>query len=174
MASTSTPPTPSGTLNGSRRNSILKRFGQSHISAQGSHSINDVRSEPRRVVGSVVSAVSRRLSIGRAIHRWTESDPTMAALRLTSALHEMHCNWLPNVSKVRPCTSDHLSKINSSVPVTHRLIWACNGFCSHCRTAYVPVTIDKPVHLSEEAEKAIARLVGCIRYVTHNNILSIQ
>lgn len=169
MVLTFTPtPAPSGrTFSGSRWNSLMKRDIRSlPLTHQRSQNTYDVMSEPRRMAGSMVSAViSRRLSLDRAVHSFTGSGPTAAALRLTSALHEMHCNWLVDGSKVPPCSSDHLNKVDAAVPVTHRLMWVCNGFCSQCRAAYVPMIIDKTAQLSEVAEKALVQLARCIRYV---------
>jgi hypothetical protein len=74
----------------------------------------------------------------------------IAALRLTSALHDIHvsaCPW---------DRSDFDTNMNGSSHVTDRLIWACNGFCSKCYGAYLPQVLTE---LPEPGLKAILQLI---------------
>jgi hypothetical protein len=113
---------------------------------------------PGRIVGSMLSSVGR--SFERAVDRFAEErlglGPNMAALRLTSALHDIHA------SEHTECESDHISKLNASEHVIDRLIWVCNGYCSRCYAPYLPQVLDE---LPERVRKAIQQLIKYLEYV---------
>jgi hypothetical protein len=107
---------------------------------------------PGRIVGTMISRAGRRFE--RAVDRFAEEQlglgPNAAALRLASALHDIH------VSNSDGCQSDYNTSMNASSHVTDRLIWACNGYCSQCYTAYLPWVLTE---LPEPGLKAILQMI---------------
>jgi hypothetical protein len=107
---------------------------------------------PGRIVGTMISRAGRRLE--RAVDRFAEQQlglgPNTAALRLTSALHDIH------VSGGHGCQSDYNTSISVSSHVTNRLIWVCNGYCSQCYAAYLPQVLTE---LPESGLRAILQLI---------------
>jgi hypothetical protein len=107
---------------------------------------------PGRIVGTMISRAGRRFE--RAVDRFAEEQlglgPNVAALRLASALHDIH------VSLNTECQSDYDAGMNSSFHVTDRLIWACNGYCSQCYAAYLPQVLTE---LPEPGLKAMTQLI---------------
>jgi hypothetical protein len=107
---------------------------------------------PGRIVGLIIARAGKRFE--RAVDRFAEEQlglgPNVAALRLTSALHDIHvsaCPW---------DQSDFDTSMNGSSHVTDRLIWACNGYCSKCYAAYLPQALTE---LPEPGFKAIMQLI---------------
>jgi hypothetical protein len=113
---------------------------------------------PGRLVGMMLSRAGRRLE--RAVDRFAEErlglGPNQAALRLTSALHDIHVHESPE------CHSDHVYELNTLEHVTDRLIWACNGYCSGCYAPYLLQVLDE---LPEDVLKAIQQLIKHLQYV---------
>jgi hypothetical protein len=111
---------------------------------------------PGRIVGTLLSRTGRRFE--RAIDRFAEEQlglgPNVAALRLASALHDIHVNFNTK------CESDYDAGMSSSFHVTDRLIWACNGYCSQCYGAYLPQVLTK---LPEPGLKAITQLIKSLQ-----------
>jgi hypothetical protein len=107
---------------------------------------------PGRLIGTLLSRTGRRFE--RAIDRFAEDQlglgPNVAALRLASALHDIHVSLNPK------CRSDYDAGISSSSHVTDRLIWACNGHCSQCYAAYLPQVLTE---LPESVLKAMMQLI---------------
>jgi hypothetical protein len=115
---------------------------------------------PGRLVGALLASAGRRFE--RAVDRFAEErlglGPTQAALRLTSALHDIHVNLNAE------CRSDHIAELSASEHVTDRLIWACNGYCSHCYAPYLPQVL---TDLPAKVVKAIQQLLKYLQYVIY-------
>jgi hypothetical protein len=113
---------------------------------------------PGRIVGSILSSAGRRLE--RAIDRFAEEQlglgPHQAALRLTLALHDLHVKASPE------CRSDHIAELNVSEHATDRLIWICNGICSHCHLPYLPMIL---MELPDPVMKAVLQLIKYLQWV---------
>jgi hypothetical protein len=113
---------------------------------------------PGRIVGTILSSAGRRLE--RVVDRFAEEQlglgPNAAALRLTSALHDIH------VRANLECQTEYTAEINTTLHITDRLIWVCNGYCSQCQTAYLPRALTE---LPESALKAILQLMKYLQYV---------
>jgi hypothetical protein len=154
---------------GSVRSSLLARipsgFGLVELRSDTNSTATGIPG-PGRTVGSLLSYAGRRLE--RAIDQFTEEQlglgPNRAALHLTSALHDIH------VSAKAKCRSDHVPQLNASEHVTDRLIWVCNGYCSHCHAPYLPRILSE---LPEGVLKAIQQLIKHLQYVPFC-LLSIQ
>jgi hypothetical protein len=122
---------------------------------------------PGRIVGSMLSSAGRRFE--RALDRFAENrlglGPNAAALRLTSALHDIHVGTSP----WSRCRNEFNTDISALSHVTDRLIWVCNGYCSQCYAAYLPQVLTE---LPEPALKALIQLMKYLQCVqTHTNFL---
>jgi hypothetical protein len=133
---------------------IPRRFGLVELQSDTNSTMTGIPG-PGRVVGSMISAAGRRFE--RAVDRFAEKQlglgPNQAALRLCSALHDLHAKESPD------CRSDHDAEMNASHHITDRLIWVCNGYCSQCSAAYLPQTL---LELPESTLKAIQQLIKYI------------
>jgi hypothetical protein len=113
---------------------------------------------PGRIVGAMLSRTGRRLE--RVLDRFAEErmglGPNQAALRLTSALHDIHAHANPD------CRSDQVTELNASEHVIDRLIWVCNGYCSNCYTPYLPQVLTE---LPKNVIGAIQQLIQQVQYV---------
>jgi hypothetical protein len=152
MSSSSyTPSIRPGSLHSSFRRMIPRGYQVTPIQSDTNSTMTGIPG-PGRMVGSLLSSAGRRLE--RAIDRFAEEQlglgPHQAALRLTSALHDLHVTASPK------CQSDHITDLSASEHATNRLIWVCNGFCSHCHWAYLPKILTK---LPESAVKAMTQLI---------------
>jgi hypothetical protein len=145
---------------GSVRSSFLARiprgFGLFKLQSDTNSTMTGI-SGPGRIVGSLLSSAGRRFE--RIVDRFAEErlglGPNMAALRLASALHDLH------VSE-KGCHSDHIAELKASEHVTDRLIWACNGYCSQCHASYLPSVL---IEIPEYLLKVILQLIKYLEYV---------
>ena len=71
------------------------------------------------------------------IDRFSEEQlgmgPNMACLRLIAAMHDLHVVMMYK----KGCRSEHMERGGPSVSIIDRLIWVCNGYCSHCHREYM-------------------------------------
>jgi hypothetical protein len=141
---------------GSMRSSIIRRLIPRgfHLAPDQSDTNSTMTGipGPGRIVGTMISRAGRRFE--RGVDRFAEEQlglgPNAAALRLTSALHDVH------VSNSDECRNDFDTSINRLSHVTDRLIWACNGYCSQCYAAYLPQVLTE---LPGPGLKAILQLI---------------
>jgi hypothetical protein len=152
-------------ISGSIRSSIIEKlklrgYQVNPIQSDTNSTMTGIRG-PGRIVGTLLSRSGRRLE--NAIDRFAEQQlglgPNAAALRLASALYDIHANANTD------CRSDSNTELKASLHPTDRLIWVCNGYCSRCRTAYLPHVLTE---LPEPALKAVTQLIKYLQYVIYH------